>query len=125
VLVRTPAKLAPRLEDRIEVVEGDGLVPNCVAKSLEGSEVALFAIGVDAKSPEGLCTDATRLVLAGMREQGVRPLQIRKGPRLGVYRVGFDPFSGMSRISFADVAHARLSLLEGDTWLHKAPIIQY
>ena len=56
---------------------------------------------------------------------GVRPLQIRQGPRRGEYRVGFHAFSGLSWISFADVAHAMIGMLDDDRWLHKAPIIQY
>ena len=56
---------------------------------------------------------------------GVRPLQMRKGPRKGAYRLGFDTFNGMSSISFADCAHAMLNMLEDDTWMRKAPIIQY
>ena len=38
---------------------------------------------------------------------------------------GDDPFNGFSAISFADCAHAMLNMLQDDTWLHKAPIIQY
>ena len=56
---------------------------------------------------------------------GVRPLQMRKGPRRGQYRLGFDTFSGMSKIHFADCADAMVGMLEDDTWLHQAPIIQY
>jgi putative NADH-flavin reductase len=56
---------------------------------------------------------------------GVRPLQMREGPKRGQYRLGFDTFSGLSAISFADCAHAMLKMLEDDTWLSKAPIIQY
>lgn len=56
---------------------------------------------------------------------GVRPLQMGKGPRKEVYRLGFDRFSGMSRISFADCAHAMLGMLTENTWRHKAPIVQY
>jgi putative NADH-flavin reductase len=61
----------------------------------------------------------------GVEWVGVRPLQMRAGERRGVYRCGFDPFSGFSRISFADCAHAMLAMLDDDTWLYKAPIIQY
>ncbi|MBW2162798.1 MAG: NAD(P)H-binding protein [Deltaproteobacteria bacterium] len=32
---------------------------------------------------------------------------------------------GVSAISFADCAHAMVKMLEDDTWLSKAPIIQY
>lgn len=56
---------------------------------------------------------------------GLRPLQMRKGELRGQYRLGFDYFNGFSNISFADCAHAMLGLLQDDTWLHKAPIIQY
>jgi putative NADH-flavin reductase len=56
---------------------------------------------------------------------GVRPLQMRKGPKRMQYRLGFEAFSGMSVISFADCAHAMIGMLEDDTWLNKAPIIQY
>ncbi|MDG2304625.1 MAG: NAD(P)H-binding protein [Candidatus Binatia bacterium] len=56
---------------------------------------------------------------------GVRPLQMRSGPRREVYRLGFDAFSGFSNISFADCAHAMVGMLGDDTWSHKAPIAQY
>lgn len=56
---------------------------------------------------------------------GVRPLQMKDGQLRGQYRIGFDRFNGFSNISFADCAHAMLSMLEDDRWLHKAPIIQY
>ncbi len=56
---------------------------------------------------------------------GVRPLQMRKGPKRTRYRLGFDAFNGMSVISFSDCAHAMVKMLEDDTWLHKAPIIRY
>ena len=56
---------------------------------------------------------------------GIRPLQIFDGPLTGEYRLGYDAFSGGSKISFADCAHALLRMLEDDTWMHKAPIIQY
>jgi len=56
---------------------------------------------------------------------GVRPLQMRKGPKRGQYRLGFDRFNGLSVISFADCADAMVKMLEDDTWLSKAPIIQY
>jgi len=56
---------------------------------------------------------------------GVRPLQMRPGPRRGSYRLGFDAFSGLSKIHFADCADAMVRMLEDDAWLHRAPIIQY
>lgn len=56
---------------------------------------------------------------------GVRPLQMKAGPKKGVYRLGFDRFSGLSSISFADCAHAMVEMLQDDTWVGKAPIVQY
>ena len=45
--------------------------------------------------------------------------------QLGEYRLGYHAFSGLSKISFADCAHAMIRMLDDDTWLHKAPIVQY
>ena len=56
---------------------------------------------------------------------GVRPLQMKEGPLTGTYRLGYNAFSGLSSISFADCAHAMLGMLRDDTWVGKAPIIQY
>jgi putative NADH-flavin reductase len=56
---------------------------------------------------------------------GVRPLQMRKGPQTGQYRLGFTTFNAMSWISFADCADAMVQMLDDNTWLGKAPILQY
>jgi len=56
---------------------------------------------------------------------GVRPLQMHHGPHRGEYRLGFDPYSGFSKISFADCADAMVRMLRSDEWLHRAPIVQY
>lgn len=56
---------------------------------------------------------------------GVRPLQMKSGPRKGQYRLGYNAFSGFSSISFADCAHAMVAMLDDDTWKGKVPIIQY
>jgi len=56
---------------------------------------------------------------------GVRPLQMNKGVLTGKYRLGFDPFNGLSKISFADCADAMLQMLNNDNWIGKAPIVQY
>ncbi|MGI9600636.1 MAG: NAD(P)-dependent oxidoreductase [Acidimicrobiales bacterium] len=56
---------------------------------------------------------------------GVRPLQMRAGPRRGEYRMGYDRYSGLSKISFADCADAMIGALTDDRWLHQAPIVQY
>ncbi len=56
---------------------------------------------------------------------GIRPLQMLHGPRTESYRLGYHSFSGLSKISFADCAHAMLEMTKDDTWIRKAPIIQY
>lgn len=56
---------------------------------------------------------------------GVRPLQMKHGEKKQRYRLGYNAYSGMSKIHFADCAHAMLAMLIDDTWVGKAPIIQY
>ncbi|MCX2981402.1 NAD-dependent epimerase/dehydratase family protein [Halieaceae bacterium IMCC14734] len=56
---------------------------------------------------------------------GIRPLQMNEGKRTEKYRLGFNAYSGLSKISFSDCAHAMLHMLADDTWTRKAPIIQY
>ncbi|MCB1688055.1 MAG: NAD(P)H-binding protein [Halioglobus sp.] len=56
---------------------------------------------------------------------GIRPLQMKAGPRKGIYRLGYNAFSGLSSISFADCAHAMVNMLEDDTWVGRVPVIQY
>jgi len=53
--------------------------------------------------------------------------QMKKGPKRGVYiyRLGYDKFSGLSNISFADCAHAMIGRMEDDTWVGEVPIVQY
>lgn len=56
---------------------------------------------------------------------GIRPLQMKFGGRTGTYRLGYNSFNGMSKISFADCADAMTKMLSDDTWIGKMPIIQY
>lgn len=184
VLARTPSKLPAELRDRISIVQGDGLDAEAVEKALAGRpDGVLFAVGIDAHSPEDLCTDITRNILTSMRKLGIarlvwcgggntvsaediggfgasfvgwfartfmalrhrdklhqfallsesldidwigiRPLQMRKGPRRGEYRVGFHRYGGLSKITAGDCAREMIRMLSDDTWLHKAPVIQY
>jgi len=184
VLARTPSKLPAELRDRITIIEGDGLDPGAVEQALTGgTDAILFAVGIDERSPEDLCTDVTRNTLTSMRKLGIkrfvwcgggntvsdedvvsfgskfvvwftgtfmalrhrdklhqiallsesrdvewvgiRPLQMRKGPKRGTYRVGFHRYSGLSKITAADCAHEMIRMLSDETWLHKAPVIQY
>jgi len=56
---------------------------------------------------------------------GIRPLQMVKGKKTGQYRIGYNAFNGFSKITFADCAHAMVNMLTDDSWIGKAPIIQY
>ena len=56
---------------------------------------------------------------------GVRPLQMKSGPKKGSYRLGYNAFSALSTISFADCAHAMVNMLDDDNWVGRVPIIQY
>lgn len=56
---------------------------------------------------------------------GIRPLQMKEGAHTGQYRLGYNAFSGLSKISFADCADAMVNMLTDDTWIHKAPVVQY
>ena len=56
---------------------------------------------------------------------GVRPLQMKPGAHTGKYRIGFDSFNGFSNISFSDCADSMLGMLNDNTWIGKAPIVQY
>merc|ERR1712136_364613 len=40
--------------------------------------------------------------------------------------LGYNAFSGMSWVSFADCAHAMMTMLnlDDDTWVHEVPIVQ-
>lgn len=181
VLARSPGKLAADVTAAATVIEGDALDGPAVGKAVADTEAVLFALGVDKRSPEDLCTGATALILdampdgarfiwcgggstyvdgdpdtfgagfvrwfarrfLGLRHRdkdhqlellqrrtdvdwyGVRPLQMRGGAHTGEYRLGMHPFSGMSKISFADCADAMIAMLDDDTWRHQAPIIQY
>ena len=56
---------------------------------------------------------------------GVRPLQMKHGIKKERYRLGFNAYSGFSKITFSDCAHAMVNMLVDDTWIGKSPIIQY
>ena len=72
ILARTPAKLPPMLRERVHCVEGDALRADDVERAISpDTDAVLFAIGIDAQSPENLCTDATRRILEAMRKHGV------------------------------------------------------
>jgi putative NADH-flavin reductase len=75
VLVRTPEKLTTEARVRTRVAAGDALDEEAVRSALSReTDAVLFAIGIDKRSPEDLCTDITRHILAAMPDLGIRRL---------------------------------------------------
>ena len=70
LLARDPSKLSSQLADQVEVIQGDALNKADVERTMMGCEAVLFAIGVDKRSPENLCTDVTRHIIEVIRARG-------------------------------------------------------
>src|SRR3712207_4310955 len=79
--VRDPSKLGV-VHERLTVIPGDVLDPRAVADTVAGSDAVLSAVGQVKGSPRTLQTDATRNVVAAMRESGVRRLVTLSGGAL-------------------------------------------
>lgn len=72
VLVRDATKLPAAIASKLQIVEGNALNFDDVKAALPpGTEAILFAIGVDKHSPENLCTEVTRHILALMPDLGI------------------------------------------------------
>ena len=56
---------------------------------------------------------------------GVRPAIMKKGPKTGEYRFGFDKYGLRSVIRFSDCAELMLKLLNDQQWVHRAAVVQY
>jgi putative NADH-flavin reductase len=57
---------------KLKVVQGDALDASAVSQAIAGQDAVLFAIGINRRSTMTVCTDATRNIIAGMKEHGVR-----------------------------------------------------
>ncbi|MCB9780932.1 MAG: SDR family oxidoreductase [Alphaproteobacteria bacterium] len=74
VLARTPSKLAMEHE-RLEVVAGDALSAEDIARAIAGQDAVVTTLGVPYTFSEvTLYSTATEHILAGMRAAGVRRL---------------------------------------------------
>ncbi len=49
---------------------------------------------------------------------------MNQGTKAEEYRLGFNAYNALSKITFADCAHAMLHMLSEDTWVGKALIVQ-
>jgi putative NADH-flavin reductase len=69
-LVRTPAKFT--YADRVEVVEGSVFDSGAIGRTLAGADVVLSALGARTIRREDVLERAVPLIVAGMKEAGVR-----------------------------------------------------
>ena len=69
-LVRDPAKL-PLQHERLLLVRGDAINAADVARTVEGADAVLSALGQTKGSPKDLQTVATRHMVAAMKAHGV------------------------------------------------------
>jgi putative NADH-flavin reductase len=70
VLLRTPQKFLYR--DRVVVVEGNAFDPEVVRLTVEGADVVLSALGARSLRKEDVLERAVPLIVAAMRQTGVR-----------------------------------------------------
>jgi len=76
VLARNPAALA-EFGDRITVVAGDVLDPNAVARTVEGAEVVISALGIGMhRHATTVYSRGTANVIAAMRAEGTSRLLV-------------------------------------------------
>lgn len=69
-LVRTPA--AFKFRERVRVVEGTAFDPAAVRRTVEGADVVLSALGARSWRKEDVLERAVPLIVAAMKEAGVR-----------------------------------------------------
>lgn len=74
VLARTPEKVQER-PPGLEVLQGDALSADDVARAIEGQDAVVTSLGVPYTfKPVMVYSEGTRNILAGMRQHGVRRL---------------------------------------------------
>ena len=73
LLARTPSKLMLR-NPNLSIVEGNVLDPVAVAQVAEGQDVVICSLGLTTDNPDDLCTQGTKLIMAAMKEKGIRRL---------------------------------------------------
>jgi putative NADH-flavin reductase len=69
-LLRTPQTFPHR--DRVRIVEGNAFDPDAVCQTVEGAGAVLSALGARSLGKEDVLERAIPLVVAGMRQAGVR-----------------------------------------------------
>ena len=71
--VRNPDRLKV-IHHRLEVVTGDVQDAKGVAAAVAGQDAVLSALGVNDRKPNTVLSDATRTIVAAMKQEGVRRL---------------------------------------------------
>ncbi len=76
VLVRDPARF-PEPTNGLQVVSGDALDREAVARTIQGCDAVIQCLGVGGKGngkPTTLISDATRIIVEEMQRQGIKRL---------------------------------------------------
>ena len=74
VFVRDASRLTAHRRERLEVVQGDVLVPEDVERAVAGKGAVVSALGHTKTSPKDVLTEGAKNIVAAMNEQGVRRL---------------------------------------------------
>lgn len=70
---RNPAAVTAK-HPALKVIQGDALDADSVSRAVAGQDAVLFAIGINRRSTMTVCADATRNIIAAMKEHGLRRL---------------------------------------------------
>src|SRR4051812_49245662 len=68
---RRPAAITIK-HPNLKIMQGDALNAAKVSDAIAGQDAVLFAIGTNRRSTLTVCADATRNIIAAMKEHGVR-----------------------------------------------------
>ncbi|MFB3915459.1 MAG: NAD(P)-dependent oxidoreductase [Terriglobales bacterium] len=72
-LVRNPGKLA-LAHSRLRIVQGDALDPAAVDRAIAGQDAVIYSIGTRHLGKTALFSASTRILIAAMKQHGVRRL---------------------------------------------------
>ncbi|UYZ60054.1 NAD(P)-dependent oxidoreductase [Hymenobacter latericus] len=124
-LVRDPAKL-PVQHPNLEVIGGDVLNPDDVARTVAGTEVVVSLFGHVKGSPEWLQTNGTRHIVQAMQQHGVRKIISLSGgglpyeqdrPKLPDYLIRGIMKLAVPKVLNDAIRHAELLQASGLDWL--------
>jgi putative NADH-flavin reductase len=126
---RTPSKLN-LTHERLRVVQGNVSDAGAVAAALAGQDAALCCVGPAKGEPPGtVISTATKNILAGMKQQGVKRLVFESGLMVGdgrgmalPFRVFLAVYRAMNRALYEDKVIAEAAIREsGLEWVIVRP----